>query len=228
MAEGGTVTRSSAETAIRDFVVDRLRALFPSARIIHELNVSGQGSNRIDVAAVTTTAVVGVEIKSERDTLKRLEEQWGAFSRCCHFVLIAAHEKHFAEYRSEGRRDDVPSDIHLNHPIFLGKWNKEKHVWRWPEPVAHRHGGFWRFDPFKDVLRQTKAEDLLLMLWADELRSECARHGLACSSRITRPDMIREMVWNMTGREIATAVCRQLRARTFAEADSPIVEKVTA
>lgn len=42
------MARSSDEQEIRDFVVAKLRQLMPSARIVHELNVSGQGSNRLD------------------------------------------------------------------------------------------------------------------------------------------------------------------------------------
>lgn len=213
---------SACELQLREYAVERLRKLFPSSRIVHELNVAGTGSNRIDVAAITSQVIVGLEIKSERDTLKRLDEQWSAFNRCCHFVIVAAHDKHFAEYREDGRRDDVPSDWHLNHPLFLGKWAMEKHVWRWPTPVEHRHGGWFRFDHVRDVQDQPKAADMLFMLWAEELRDECSRHRLPSSSRINRPEMVKNMVWLMTGREICEAVCRRLRMRAFAEADAPM------
>lgn len=213
--------RSSAEQEIRDVAVAKLRGMFPSARIVHELNVAGQGSNRIDVAAISGQSIVGVEIKSERDTLKRLDEQWAAFNKCCHFVFVAAHDKHFAEHRSNEWRDDVPSEWHLNHPIFFGKWGMEKHVWRWPSPVESRSGGWGVFNRHRDTQVQPKASDMLFMLWAEELRAESSRHGLPSSARIARPDLIVSMVWHMTGREICEAVCRQLRMRQFAEADAP-------
>jgi len=66
---------SASEEEIRAAVVGRLRELMPDARIVHELNVAGQGSNRIDVAAIGKQAIVGVEIKSRKDVLKRLDEQ---------------------------------------------------------------------------------------------------------------------------------------------------------
>ncbi|WP_159953174.1 hypothetical protein [Rhizobium sp. 18065] len=215
------MTKSSDEAEIRSFVVDRLRGLMPGARIVHELNVAGTGTNRIDVAAVTTSAIVAVEVKSKKDTLVRLDEQWPAFNRCCHFVIVAAHDKHFAEFRDPQWRDDIPSEPRLNHPIFFKRWNMERHVWRYPTPLTSRMARE-SFHPAKDTIRQPRAEDLLFMLWANELRDECSRHRLHSGGRATRPDMVRDMVWHMTGREIAEAVCRQLRQRTFAEADPPI------
>ncbi|MFC3074940.1 hypothetical protein [Shinella pollutisoli] len=232
------MTRSLDEQAIRNEVVVRLRELLPGARIIHELNVAGQGTNRIDVAAVTTNHIVGVEIKSKKDTLKRLEEQWTAFRKCCHLVIVAAHEKHFAEYREPCYRDDVPPEIDLNHPLFLGKFGMRDHVWRFPPPAplptperlgrfTYRQGECWLFDPWRDIFPKLPPAscDLLQMLWATELQHECHRHGVPVAARSTRFTMIREMALGMSGREVAQAVCRQLRARTFAEADPPIALK---
>ncbi|WP_331373792.1 NERD domain-containing protein [Sinorhizobium chiapasense] len=218
------MTRSSDEQEIRDAVVARLRELMPAARIVHELNVAGQGTNRIDVAAIDTAAIVGAEIKSRKDVLKRLDEQWPAFNRCCHYVVVVAHEKHFAEYRDPHWRDDVEPYIDLNHPLFFGKWGARDHVWRFPKPdQPPRYGRcVWHFDRHRDVRTQPQASAMLEMLWAEELRTECWVHRISATQRSTRPDMIRDMVWHMTGREIVHAVCRQLRARSFAEADPPI------
>lgn len=215
---------SSAEREIRDAVVARLRELMPSARIVHELNVAGQGSNRIDVAAISETAIVGVEIKSEKDVLKRLDEQWAAFNKVCHYVIVAAHEKHFAEHREKWLREGEAGHIDLNHPLFFGKWRGRRQVWRFPCPdsslVRSRHDGDnWFFDPFRDVESRfpLRSSDLLEMLWASELRAEGGG-----GSRDTRGDMISKMALYMTGSEVRAAVCRQLRARSFAEADPPI------
>lgn len=221
------MTRSADEAEIRAFAVDRLRRLMPSARIVHELNVGGQGTNRIDVAAITTSAIVAVEVKSRKDTLERLSEQWPAFTRCCHFVIVAAHEKHFAEFREPIWRDDVPSERRLNHPLFFDRWGMERHVWRYPEPPREPRKQWQEFHPLKDTIEQPQALHLLRMLWADELREECARHRVSCNNRSTRPDMITDMIWHMTGREICMAVCRQLRARSFAAADPPVYEPGT-
>lgn len=215
------MTASADEREIRDAVVLKLRDMFPSTRIVHELNVAGHGSNRIDVAAINSSSIVAVEIKSKKDTLKRLDKQMQAFKKCCHFVFVAAHEKHFIEWREKYWRDDVPSQLFLNNEAFIGKHHMEKHVWRFPEPLAEQNQ--WnRFDRNKDLSEQPRAKDMLEMLWADELRAECSQHGISATSRSTRPQMIRDMVWQMTGKEICQAVCRQLRERQFAQADAPI------
>ncbi|MBO3760373.1 hypothetical protein [Ciceribacter sp. L1K22] len=225
------MTRSSDEREIRDYVVDRLRRIMPNARIVHELNVAGQGTNRIDVAAITPTAIVGVEIKSKKDTLKRLEEQWAAFSKCCHFVIVAAHEKHFKPYSDRWYGTHEPPLSLLDHPLFFGASGKvkQRHIWPYPEPEPTGRLRPWNvFDPLQNTLLQPRAYNMLDMLWADELRRECERHRIDARQRRPRHDMIQDMVWLMTGKEIAHAVCRQLRARRFAEADPPVLEMADA
>lgn len=222
------MTRSFDEQEIRNAVVSRLRALMPGVRIVHELNVAGQGTNRIDVAAIGTEHIVAVEIKSRKDVLKRLEEQWKAFNEVSHFVIVAAHEKHFADFRDPYWRDDVPAERHLNHPLFFGRrFSYRAHVWRYPKPeksdfVHGRNDDAWSFDRFGDLSRIPRATSMLEMLWAAELQAECWRHRISCSSRSTRPTMIRDLAWNLSGKEVTHAVCRQLRQRAFAEADAPI------
>lgn len=222
---------SSDEREIRDAVAARLRELVPSARIVHELNVCGTGSNRIDVAAVAPELIVAVEIKSRKDKLDRLAEQWPAFNACCHHVVVAAHEKHFVAHPEINAhiRDDLPRELTLNHPLFVKQRFWGHKVWRYPRPEKGEFGRepSWMFSTHWDRVRgrradQPRAAAMLDMLWAEELRYECARHRLDSGSRRTRPDMIADMVWMMTGREICQAVCRQIRARVFAEADPAI------
>lgn len=207
------MTRSAHEQEIRDAVVIRLRELFPSARIVHELNVAGQGSNRIDVAAIDINGIAGVEIKSKADTLKRLADQMKAFRKCCHRVIVAAHEKHLV----------VPEGYRTKRTLAAPEWSANPWsqlatVWSWPQ-VPHEP---WELDKkaLDPKARQPHAYRLLEMLWADELRYEANHHGIAAGPSQARDVMIRAMAWEMTGQEIAQAVCRQLRAREFAEADA--------
>lgn len=225
---------SSDEREIRDAVATRLRELVPGARVVHELNVCGTGSNRIDVAAIGPELIVAVEVKSKKDKLDRLDEQWPAFNACCHHVVVAAHEKHFVAHPevNDRIRDELPRELTLNHPLFVTKRFWGHKVWRSPRPEADDllRKDTWMFSTHWDRVRgakpaQPRAAAMLNMLWAEELREECARHRLDGGSRRTRPDMIADMVWMMTGREICQAVCRQLRARVFAEAD-PVIPAI--
>lgn len=222
------MTRSFDEQEIRNAVVSRLRQLMPGARIVHELNVAGQGTNRIDVAAIGTEHIVAVEIKSRKDVLKRLEEQWKAFNEVCHFVIVAAHEKHFADFREKYWSDDHPPERRLNHPLFFDKWAHVFHVWQYPMPPEEARsryrpdGTSWTFERLHHLDKIPRATSMLEMLWAAELQAECRRHLISCSQRSTRGVMVRDLAWNLTGKEITHAVCRQLRQRAFAEADAPI------
>lgn len=224
------MTRSADEQELRNAVVVRLRELLPDARIIHELNIAGQGSNRIDVVAVTKEHIVGVEIKSRKDTLKRLEHQWESFNEVCHLVIVAAHDKHFKDWREQYWSDDQPSVRHIDHPLFYGNWKSRSRVWQFPKADPEQTPSFWRstdgmrwfFDRHKALLSLPRATAMLGTLWAAELQAECSRHRISSTQRTTRDVMIRDLAWNLTGKEITQAVCRQLRQRTFAEADRPI------
>jgi len=209
---GQAARRSTAEQAVRDAVVARIRVALPRARIIHELNVAGTGSNRIDVAAVTLDRLFAFELKSEKDTLDRWPEQQRAFEACAHHVIVVAHRRHFQEDKSYAP------------PRFVWPFGEyETNVWMFPEPEP---SGTWplynhRWHLPKDKLIEPHAYKFLNMLWRNELFDLAQRFRLGLARRATRHDAIVEIALNCTGAEIATGVCAALRARTFVEADPP-------
>lgn len=216
-------TRSGAETEIREPVVDRLRVLLPGCRIVHEMNVAGQGSRRVDVAAVQKDYLVTVEIKSEKDMLKRLPEQYEAFSKCSHNTIVVAHEKHFVEVEKKWGGTDIVLDCNG----FSNAITRD-HVWQYPRPEKTDRPWLdylWTLSRFSEPREpEPRAFNFLDMLWRDELHFECNFNRISANTRSTKPQMIRDMIWQMTGKEICHAVCRQLRGREFAEADEPILE----
>ncbi|MDE1914683.1 MAG: hypothetical protein KGJ57_04375 [Sphingomonadales bacterium] len=210
---------SPAEREIRDYAAGRLREMMPEARIIHELVVGGC---RADLAAVQPERITLVEIKSERDTLKRLAEQVRQFGRAAHQVIVIAHERWF---------DTTP--YNNGHPRCapieaLAQGAESHEIWAYPELASRPLYGAWRTQPWRASQPEPHAWRLLELLWKEELLAECRRHNIAAGSRSTCPAMMRDMAWLMTGREIARTVCRQLRARPFPEADAPIFEERAA
>jgi hypothetical protein len=202
---------------MRDYAVPRLREQRPTARIIHELVV---GRCRADLAAVEPDHIALFEIKSEKDTLKRLPDQVEAFARASHEVVVIAHERWFDKTPyNNGNERFVPSTA-------LAETTRHRHtIWAFPE--TERAGSYyshWRMDTFARTRPQPRAADMLSLLWKDELLEEAFQHRIAASSRNSMENIIRDMAWLMSGREIARAVCRQLRSRQFPEADAPIVE----
>lgn len=210
-------SRSADEQEIRDEVVGFCHKTLPGYRIIHELNTNGQGSRRADVAAVGTHEIVIFEIKSKKDTLTRLREQWDAFDACAHHTHVVAHRKWFSE------REPRPGRLVLD-PHEKLKFLRIGKLWIYPQP-EERYGQYrWELDRYGRGF-QPRASCLLSLLWRDELAEECARHSIVAGRRATITSMIQEMCWLLKGREIAELVCRQLRARPFAEADEPIVDE---
>lgn len=193
---------SDAERYLRDLAVDRLRSLMPNARIIHELNVD-VGQCRVDLAAVTASRIVMVEIKSRKDKLDRLKEQVRRFMPACHALAVC-----YASERWNWSAINAAGGFGFDH---------------WPDDKASG----WTIDQWHRN-RPPSTNALLELLWQAELESEAFRAGVATRKRIPRDGLKRALWENLTGLQIVEAVCRQLRARTFAEADSPIIEQAEA
>lgn len=206
---------SASERAIRDAVCAHLRSELPKARIIHELVA---GWCRADLAVVEPQRLLLIEIKSEKDVLDRLDTQMRTFEKSSHGAILVAHERWFDR---EPYSNGAPriAWAHKNSGwVGCG-------IWAYPAPVIG-HGYRWRLPNVS--LRQPRAYDFLSLLWRDELIAEAARHRIAVPRRARVSDIVDLMSWMMTGREIAQAVCRQLRARAFPEADAPITDYLEA
>lgn len=206
---------SIAEERIRAKAEALLRQHFPEARIIHEL-VLQQGGVRIDLAAVSPSHIAAVEIKSERDVVKRLPAQIEAAMRVADLFAVCITEKH---------ADKV---VASHHPKRDGQIRLP---WRANLLVEQGDGFNTYFTDFAHGmarrLRDTRLcnpADRLEMLWADELR-------VISRSRLSRQPAKQLICETMTGREIREAVCSALRARHFPRADPAlpwIVEDLAA
>ena len=197
---------SAAEREMRDALVAWFHTNEPKARVVHELNVAGQGSNRADLGIIFPDTLFLVEIKSKKDSLKRLKDQFDAFTKCSHGVIIAAHECHFDGNDLKG--------------CDWMRWSHKDHIWRYPGADK------WDLHRYK-AYAEPHAVMFLEMLWAEELSAEIVRHGLMAGGP-QRWQMIHALTLGLTGKQIREAVCRQLRQRTFAEADAPIIERIAA
>jgi len=206
--------RSAAEQEIRDAVVAKLRGALPSARIIHELNVYGTGSNRIDVAAVTSDQIYAVEIKSARDKLDRLAGQAKAFSRAAHHFIVVAHEKFFEHFEyNDGR------------PGFRWPHDHYRNLWCYPEPEKGDKSvgyGLYRWQMPPPMLTAPAPRDVMHMLWADELTELAVKLRIGIGRRDTIETKIDQIAYHATGKEIIEGVCNALRRREFSEADPAV------
>jgi hypothetical protein len=186
------VNRSAEELAMRAMMDAELRYAFPQARIIHELGLR-YSTNSIDIAAVTAHQIIGVEIKSSRDTLDRLEKQVRAFAPFCSLVFIAVAPRWVDQAQRIAERCGAPNVIVEACCAATGRIVVD------PFWVAHRtqrHG--W-------ALRQLDA------LRVSELEIVAAQFGVA--PRSSHAKLVDSLCDHLTGREVRRAVCDTLRHR---------------
>jgi hypothetical protein len=198
---------SIAEERIRAKAEALLRRRFPDARIVHEL-VLEQGGVRIDIAAIRPGFLAALEIKSERDTLKRLPEQIKAALKVCDLFGVCIAAKHEPEVgRWPGHKDGA--EVVLGHAVDL--------LIEQEDGFDCRHSAFcdgWRGN--RGETRLCNPADRLEMLWAEELKL------ISRAPKMSRQPAKHLICETMTGRQIREAVCAALRARPFPRADPAI------
>jgi hypothetical protein len=186
---------SPAEERIRGKVETALRSAFPAARIVHELVVR-QGSCRIDLAAITPTRLILVEVKSERDVLVRLERQYRQAREVADGFLVVTAAKHVEAAREVVGWSSAVDEDTLDREL----------------------AGFFH----RRVLEATtNAPARLAMLWAGELRT-VAETGRTAAREFS----IRQAADGLTGVEVRRRVCAALRAREFPRADPPMTSEL--
>lgn len=218
---------SIAEERLREKVVSALRERKPDARIIHEL-VLQQGGTRIDVAAVWPSGLILVEIKSERDTLSRLQHQLRASIDIGAETWLCLAEK----WRPQIEALSVRTINSRREPIMIGDREAGYTLRSDPAPgyLPEIHKVEVRFETVDGLEalkmhpswylrpRRYNPYTLLSLLWADELKRVT---GLG--ARATRDACIDRAADTLTGTQVREAVCKALRARSFPRAD-PAVE----
>lgn len=227
-----TPNRSSEERAMRDLIVPKLRAKWPSARIIHELPLR-YSTNRIDLAAVTPTEIVSVEIKSSRDVTDRLEAQLLGFLPVSTVVIVAVAPKWVERLPApppeqkvdkSGRRYTVYEGA---PPTEVERIIAEAERWGTLETwtVDAGTGTIAEVRPSYRPQRPWLAR-MLDMLHVAELVDIAGRHGVWQGNRPVHETLVRLCTEAMTGREIVAAVCAALRARSAfaAESDPPLTD----
>lgn len=226
---------SQAEERIRAKVEASLRTEFPGARIVHELKMA-EGLVRLDMAAVRPNAITIVEIKSERDVLKRLKSQIEAALKITGDVRVYAAEKHVAalQHMSEnyakdenGRNRLIRTDRpgggwhgqYIENPDYvrsLGDVLVMIEAGDGFRRFSDMHSSWW---PRRCLEHMADPRRLLELLWAEELRAACASAMIGAPARASRGVTMRLALEHMTGGQIRAAVCAELRKRPFARAD---------
>lgn len=217
--------RSAAEAEVRDAVVARLRSLRPASRIIHEINVSGQGSNRLDLIAVGAAEIIAVEVKSQKDKLDRLPKQIEAMRSVAHHTIVAMHDKFLVEKKT----NEWMAHYHRGDEFFRRDAPDEADgasmVWVYPE-IKRARGGYDEFCPWRapsEMVQVTLPYNALWMLWREELYELCGALRVSVPRRATMQLMVNSLRWYAPGGALTKGVCAALRARGCLEADPAVM-----
>lgn len=211
--------RSSEELEMRRLIVPELRKRWPSARIIHELPLR-YSTNRIDLAAVTETEIVSVEIKSSRDVMDRLESQLRAFQPISSRIIAAVAPRW---------NEKLPM---LEKPFQGGTSYQMQYTET--QDIIRKVGGVevWTVDAGAGSIELTDGgpyrankpwlAQMLDMLHVSELTEIAHRHQIAVAKRPVHLTLVTDLVDMLQGREVVKAVCRALRSRNaFDKASDP-------
>jgi len=195
---------SAEELAMRGAVEAWGRVRWPGCRVMHELQVGGC---RIDLAFVTETNIAGVEIKSSRDTLKRLDRQIEHYTAGLPEVWLAFAPKWLPHIRDHNRLPWSVGKVMVDHTVLLEEIP-------WQEWSKHAY-------PAKRDMVFTSP--LLYLLLKTELLKLATHRGVSHKSKITCTQLIERLARSLTGDEIVTGVCALLRQRyNNWQADAPM------
>ncbi len=184
------MSASAAEARIRAKAEAVLREHFPDARIVHEFPVANV---RLDLAAITPDRLALVEIKSELDTLSRLEGQVRGALSVGGPVLVCFAPRWAAAIR----------EIWTSKGLYNVEWL--------PETDA----GFANLHPMRLAPNQDRYNNraLLWLLVKPELLEMARPFGGKSGHTVTELQALAHD--NLTGLEIRRGVMAALRARRF-------------
>lgn len=200
--ETETNMASAAEARIREKAERLLRQHFPDARIVHEFDLGGV---RLDLAAITEDRLVLVEIKSENDTLSRLENQVRCASQIGGLTLVMVAEKWVGQMPRLSSQALQMVEDGEGFTCFHGA------NYRYPLSLHH-------LAPHRDSYDNRALMSLLLK---PELFALAKPFG--GKSRHDVPALQHTVHENLNGREIRRGVMAALRARHFGwTCDAPV------
>jgi len=181
--------RSAEELQLRAAAAAWGRKRLPGCRVIHELVC---GERRADLALVGEKDLIGIEIKSSRDRLDRLEEQLKEYGRYFPEVWLFVAPKW-----APAAKELAATNIAVAHPDRV-------------EVLRPRKAGA----PYRDELVTAR---MLEWLWVEEAARIAGRTqvipGPVVSRRYPAANVKKLLARLLTGNEIIREVCRELRAR---------------
>lgn len=174
--------------------VEERQPLKDDAIFINELGFYNKLENRtVDMAyradlVLVNTRLIGFEIKSEKDNLKRWDSQKIAYTNVFDEVWLCTHCKHL-----DKALQSTPAHIGV---VSVNRSNELELV----REAVTSHG-------------MNNIYDLSSMLWKDELIDLAMRHGIQWKSRTTKREARHILMNELTIQEVMAFVIERLQFR---------------
>jgi hypothetical protein len=178
-------------------VIEWGHARWPGCRAIRELVL---GHRRIDVIFACERDLIGVEIKSSKDKIDRLEAQYTEFTRYVPEVWIAVAPRW---------RDAVEKQYRVSNKMVVDGTSHQVET----IGTYRSRPGEPGIKPYRDELSIAR---LIELLWRDEMAAVAERTGAypgAGHKQVKTATLQPMLARLLTGNEILAEVCRCLRER---------------
>lgn len=196
----GSWNASAEERDMRAAVTAWARSRWPGCAILPEVPV---GQVRIDLMVLTGTEIVGVEIKSSLDTLKRLPSQLDEYLHCIPEVWLAMAPKWWRAITAQ-----PVGQARVELPFMVGRLTVEDGVLRETHPTP---SGIEMARPA--LTNPMTTSGALHLLWRDELLSIASAHGVKTRSRATVLEICGQLARALTGDEIVSGTSAAIMSR---------------
>lgn len=204
---------------LRALAVEWLRETFPGSVIVTELSVADWGGASIDVAAITETHIVGVEIKGEGDSPARLDRQGITYGMAAREMWLLCDES--IQAKCFARRP--PGWGRLE--VWEGSVRPFNRATKAGEPETLPNGAKrWRsvrddsrYEPDRTWEQKHLTPSVMCgALWRDELYDIARRYSLSTGGRAANVGPLTEAVCNgLPALIIHDEMIRALRCRTW-------------
>ena len=182
---------------LTDMAIDWLAARYAGAMIVRELSIGDYGAAMLDLAAITETEIIGVEIKGIGDSPTRLKLQGVLYSKAAQRMYL------------------------LPTPALLARC--EKHapsLWQLlciEDGEIKHHGWYARSANKQPPKLPTAPAQLLQAFEKRELVELAGRLRVAASMRMSVVAIATEIAELVPLRELVPAACKLLRERDWAK-----------
>lgn len=199
--------------------VEWMKAAYPGSIIVTELSVDDWGGARIDVAAITDTEVVGVEIKGDGDSPSRLELQGLIYGKVARRMWLLVSPDGTLADRCEKKRPKGWGRLE----IFDGTVRPKNVARKLGSVEETTHGTRQGWVPDPDTYKPDTAFQYLRQcpwamcgtLWRDELYEIARLHGVQVKGRALVGSLTAAIVEQMPVPKLHDAMIDQLQKRMW-------------